>query len=155
MRYFILCAAFVSTLISCETNKEYSYYGEQIEVNGSTALANLESEMEDRDSVNMDLEGVIVETCEKKGCWMTAKMKDGSDLRITFKDYGFFVPKEGVEGKNFVVQGIAKKTVTDVATLKHFAEDAGKSAEEIAKITEPKEEITFVATGVAIEKSQE
>jgi len=155
MKYIILFASLFFTLISCEPNKQYSYYGEQIEIENSVAIANLESEMNGRDSANVKLEGVIVETCEKKGCWMTAKMNDGSDMRVTFKDYGFFVPKDGVEGKTFIAQGVAKKTITDVETLKHFAEDAGKSPEEIASITEPKEEITFIATGVAIEDSQE
>jgi hypothetical protein len=35
--------------------------------------------------------------------------------------------------------------------LQHFAEDAGKSQEEITKITEPKVEMRLDATGVIIE----
>jgi hypothetical protein len=41
---------------------------------------------------------------------------------------------------------------TSVAELQHYAEDAGKSKEEIAKITEPKLELTFVADGVIVKK---
>jgi hypothetical protein len=37
-----------------------------------------------------------------------------------------------------------------VDDLKHFAEDEGKTPEEIAKITEPKEELKFLASGVKI-----
>ena len=155
MKYLILSAGLIFCLVSCEPQKEYSFYGEAIDTEQTIAINQLEAEMQGRDSSLVKLEGVIVETCEKKGCWMTAKLNDGSDMRITFKDYGFFVPKDGVEGKSFVAEGVAKKTVTDVATLKHFAEDAGKTEEEIAAITEPKEGITFVATGVAIEKPQE
>ena len=72
------------------------------------------------------------------------------DVRVTFKDYKFFVPTEGLEGKTAIVKGLAKMQTTDVATLQHFAEDAGKSKEEIAEITEDKKEITLVATGVQI-----
>ena len=86
-----------------------------------------------------------------KGCWMTLDGEEG-DVRVTFKDYGFFVPTEGQEGKTAVIEGVAVKTVTDVATLKHYAQDAGKSAEEIAAITEPREEIALIATGVAIKQ---
>ena len=37
-----------------------------------------------------------------------------------------------------------------VEHLKHYAQDAGKSKEEIAKITEPKDELTFIADGVIV-----
>jgi hypothetical protein len=37
-----------------------------------------------------------------------------------------------------------------VATLRHYAQDAGKSKEEIDKITEPKHMLTFLADGVLI-----
>jgi hypothetical protein len=77
-------------------------------------------------------------------------MTDGDTLRITFKDYGFFVPKSGMEGKEVVFAGIAKNDVTSVETLQHFAKDGGASEEEIATITEPKSEINFVASGVLI-----
>ena len=39
-----------------------------------------------------------------------------------------------------------------VADLKHYAEDAGKSEDEIAKITEPKIEYAFEANGVLIKR---
>jgi hypothetical protein len=35
--------------------------------------------------------------------------------------------------------------------LRHFAEDAGKSKEEIALITEPEYRLQFTATGVMME----
>jgi len=37
-----------------------------------------------------------------------------------------------------------------VATLRHYAEDAGKSKEEIEKITEPETNLMFLADGVLI-----
>ena len=37
-----------------------------------------------------------------------------------------------------------------MATQRHYAEDAGKSKEEIEKITEPKIAYTFLADGVLI-----
>jgi hypothetical protein len=39
---------------------------------------------------------------------------------------------------------------TTVEELKHFAEDDGKSKEEIEKITEPKIEMVFEASGVKL-----
>jgi len=75
-------------------------------------------------------------------------------MRITFRDYGFFVPKDA-SGKEVIIQGIAKKEVTSVEELRHYAEDAGESEEAIAAITEPEENIVFVADGVIIREPEQ
>ena len=65
-------------------------------------------------------------------------------MRVTFKDYGFFIPTNS-QGFPIVMDGVATLSETDVETLRHFAEDQGKSKEEVEAITEPKKEITFDA----------
>ena len=79
------------------------------------------------------------------------KMDIGGDkeLMVRFKDYGFFVPMDS-EGKVAIIEGKVKKSVIPVDELKHYAEDAGKSQEEIDAITEPEEKLTFLADGVLI-----
>ena len=72
-------------------------------------------------------------------------------MRVSFKDYGFFVPKD-ITGKTVVIEGTAKQSVTPVAELRHYAEDAGKSKDDIAKITEPEKALTFVADGVIVKQ---
>jgi hypothetical protein len=62
------------------------------------------------------------------------------------------VPTKGLEGKEAIMQGTATKEVLDVATLRHYAQDAGKSNEEIEKITEPETSWTFEAVGVLIKE---
>lgn len=139
-------------VVACQTKPEVvtNIYGESISTDGALALANLSTEVAGKDSVTLTLKGTIEETCKMKGCWMTVTDENGVTTRVTFKDYGFFVPKEGAAGKEVVFSGVAKRKLTDVATLRHYAEDAGKSQEEIDAITEPKEEIEFVANGVVI-----
>ncbi len=95
------------------------------------------------------ISGEIKEVCTKKGCWLTMDLPNGESMRVTFKDYGFFVPTTS-QGFPIILDGVATLTTTDVETLRHFAEDQGKSAAEVASITEPKREITFEATGVII-----
>ena len=72
-------------------------------------------------------------------------------MRVTFKDYGFFLPTNS-QGYPIIIKGVANMVETDVETLRHFAEDQGKSEEEIAKITEPKREITFEASSAIIQE---
>jgi len=61
------------------------------------------------------------------------------------------MPKD-LAGQQVVMLGKAYRETTSVEDLKHFAEDEGKSAEEIAAITEPKTELKFMASGVMILK---
>lgn len=106
--------------------------------------------MEGKEKAEVKLTGKINEVCKVKGCWMTADLGNGKSMRVTFKDYGFFVPKDA-GGKTFYAEGVASIKTTSVEMLKHYAEDAGKPKEYIDAITEPKKEVVFVANGVIIE----
>lgn len=109
------------------------------------------AQMAGKDSLKIKVRATIIEACKKKGCWMTLDMGDGEEMLVRFRDYGFFVPTEGVDGKTVVIDGIAFTDTVSVADLRHYAEDAKKSEEEIAAITEPEIGINFEATGVIVE----
>lgn len=132
------------------TAQDTHSYGAKITADGAIDAANFAKAMSQTDSMAVKLECEIITSCVKKGCWMTVKLPDGQDMMVRFKDYGFFVPTKGLEGKHAVLQGYATKEVVDVATLRHYAEDAGKSKEEIEKITEPEHNLMFLADGVLI-----
>lgn len=126
------------------------YYGAKITPDGAMTSADFLKAVQGKDSMEAKLQCEIITSCTKKGCWMDTKMADGSVMKVRFQDYGFFVPTHGLEGKQAVLQGMVHREVTTVAMLRHYAEDAGQSKEEIAKITEPKSELMFTATGVII-----
>jgi len=124
-------------------------FGKTISEDGAIALASLDEVVTPGEEFFTKVEGEIVEVCQKKGCWMTVKKEDGSLVRVTFKDYGFFVPKDA-SGKWVVMEGLAYYDTLTVATLQHYAEDAGKTADEVAAITAPEFKIVFEAEGVII-----
>ncbi|MCZ4407593.1 DUF4920 domain-containing protein [Cryomorphaceae bacterium 1068] len=127
-----------------------NYYGDTIETSGALTPEAFLTAMEGKDSLYTTLQATINETCKVKGCWMTVDMGNGEEMRVRFKDYGFFVPKEGVGGMNVIMEGVAFTDTLDVDYLKHLAEDAEKSPEEIAAITEPEISMNFEAVGVVI-----
>lgn len=131
---------------------EYASYGDAITVDNAISMAEFEKATAGADSLSVKVRTEIQQSCAKKGCWMDVKLADGSSMMVRFRDYAFFVPTSGLEGKEVVMQGRAKKDVTSVAMLRHYAEDAGKSKEEIAAITEPKTAWTFEADGVLIKQ---
>jgi len=124
-------------------------FGEEVKPGDVKPAAKMEAAMGDKKAADMKIEGKVVDVCKKKGCWMTLQMPNGDPMRVTFKDYAFFMPMD-IVGKNVVLDGIAKKQTISVETLRHYAEDAKKSPEEIAKITDPKKELAFEAKGVVI-----
>jgi hypothetical protein len=133
--------------ISQEVSKERSlnYYGEKV---SSKSLADL-SQI-DEGSL-MKVQGTILSSCPKKGCWMQVKV-EADTLQVTFKDYGFFVPKKGLENKTVIIEGFAKRDTLSIQKLRHYAEDAGKSKADINQINSPEFKISFVANGVIIKQ---
>lgn len=101
------------------------------------------------DTLQTTLQGTVNEVCQAKGCWMTIAAGDDTEMMVKFKDYGFFMPKD-ISGREVVMHGMAYYQITPVDELRHYAEDAGKSEEEIAMITEPKKELHFLADGVQL-----
>jgi hypothetical protein len=143
MKYFLILF-FIS--FSVFSQSDSSYYGEKISSTDLMQLSNIDF---NNTLVQTKLEGEIISTCPKKGCWIEMKIDD-KDVFVKFKDYGFFVPKSGMEGKKAIIQGLASIDTVSVKDLKHYAEDAGKSKTEIEKITSPEIKISFLAEGVII-----
>ena len=147
----IFLVLFITPLISLsQSNKlteSLNFYGEKISTDN---VIDYDTFIENSKIVSKSkIEGTILSSCPKKGCWMQVKV-DSDTVQVTFKDYGFFVPKTGLENKKTILEGYPKQDTISIKMLKHFAEDAGKSQKEIDKITKPEYKISFIADGVII-----
>jgi hypothetical protein len=71
------------------------------------------------------VEARVSQVCQKKGCFFIAQQGDVF-VRVSFKDYGFFVPTD-VSGKRVTMVGevIAKEVTPEEAD--HFVEDLGEA----------------------------
>lgn len=136
-------------LHSVENLKASAVYGDSVLDNNVIHLAALPTAMKGEVKKDLKIRGKVEEVCKKKGCWMMMKLDDGEEMRITFKDYKFFVPQDLV-GKEVVLDGYAYVDTTSVKQLQHYAKDGGKSDAEIAAIVTPKTGIAFEAKGVAV-----
>ncbi len=143
MKYnFLLFFWALVTTFSCK-NEVFIGYGEKIstdekfykKIEGNLGITNLSGE--------------VISVCPKKGCWMNVKV-DNDTVFVKFKDYGFFVPKNGIEGKKVLMSGKIFSDTISVERLRHYAEDAQLSLEEIENITQPEYKINMIANGVAI-----
>ncbi|SHF48283.1 protein of unknown function [Salegentibacter echinorum] len=135
-------------------NVDYTAFGAEIDkkspLSAKEALQEFNS-LKPGDSVGLKFTSSIKSVCKKKGCWMILELSEGENVRVTFKDYGFFVPKNSEETE-VIVEGKAFLNKISVEDQKHYAEDEGKPEAEIAAITSPKLTRAFVATGVLLKE---
>jgi hypothetical protein len=158
MKNLLILVSIVSLLFStaCAQNggkkpKGMSFHGQTIEAKGAISAPELASVMKEKGgATDIKVQGTVQDVCQMKGCWMTMNVGEGEEMRIKFKDYGFFVPKD-CSGKIAVMQGNAYYDTTSVEELVHLAVDGGMSEEEAkAKYTAPELTLNFEAVGVII-----
>ena len=143
---FLLVFLTLLTSYSCNEKTNYINYGEDI----NSQISYFESIENDFEIT--DISGQIIDVCPKKGCWMNV-LVDTDTVLVKFKYYGFFVPKTGVEGKQILMSGKIFQDTISVDMLRHYAEDAKRSEEEIAQIINPEYKINMIASGVAIQEN--
>jgi hypothetical protein len=103
------------------------------------------------------VEATVDEVCAKRGCWML--IEDGAHhvrVRFTASEQctdGFLVPRNA-SGHKAVVSGVLKHDVITQDMARHYAEDAGKSPAEIARIVGDQPAVTMIATSVMISEAE-
>jgi hypothetical protein len=125
-----------------------SLFGAPFTMSEATPIGAVLSKPDEYQGKLVQVSGKVSSVCAKKGCWFVIQDPDKADesVRITMKDYGFFVPKD-CAGKSAVIEGqFALKVLTE-AERKHLAEDAGKDP---SAITGDVKEYSLVATGVQL-----
>lgn len=167
MKNILLILSIFTIIVACKNNSEkqevtadevvddmtYAAFGDVIsEADASSidyAVAVYKS-IKVGDTIPLKFKAKINEVCQSKGCWMKFDM--GFDkIHVTFKDYGFYVPKN-IAGEEVIVEGVAFVKEMSVDEQRHYAEDANKSEEEINQITEPKRTYSFEARGVLLKE---
>ena len=124
-------------------------YGAAFTPAGALPMSALSAALGQRDSAQVKLVGKASAVCQAKGCWMTLPTADGQEMRVRFRDYAFFVPKD-LSGHEVVVSGWAYRRNVPKSELQHYAQDAGKTAQEVAAITQDEQQFTFLADGVRV-----
>lgn len=96
------------------------------------------------------VEGHVRRACTRKGCWMelaSSADPEAAGCRVTFKDYGFFVPTDSA-GSRALVEARVEVETLDAAQVAHLEEEGakfpGKQADGTAR------EVHLVATGVEL-----
>ena len=155
MKKLILITVISTLLIACKTEhkKEISYLNFGKEITNKNIISNDQvfetyKNLKVGDTLNIKFSANVNEVCQLKGCWMLLDI-GGEEAMVKFKDYGFFMPKN-IVNKEVIVNGKAFISQISVDEQRHYAEDAGKSDDEIAKIIEVKKTLSLEADGVLL-----
>lgn len=127
----------------------YEVFGSEIEVGTLKPQTLSEIISGENASSPVTLKTSVAEVCSKKGCFFIAQDGDFT-ARVTFKDYGFFIPTDS-QGKEVMLVGDFSIETLSEEKAKHYAEDAGKDADEIKG---EQKEYSIVATSVVVPKSK-
>jgi hypothetical protein len=89
------------------------------------------------------VEGVVSSVCTNMGCWMQL-----DSVRVTFKDYGFFVPTDskGMQARALGVAKVKKLSKEEADHLEGEGAKLQRNADGTAR------EVAFVASGVELAK---
>ena len=93
------------------------------------------------------VEGVITKSCTNKGCWMElAPAEKQAGMRVTFKDYAFFIPLKS-QGMKARAEGVAEVKTLSKAEADHLE---GEGAKLTRNADGTASEVSFVASGVEL-----
>ena len=123
-------------------------YGEVAESKNTVSPDDISTKLVDN-KFEGQVKGKVVEVCKAEGCWIRLQKADGSSMMVRAKDHAFLMP-ENIVGKTVLVDGSAMVKEVSEEMRKHYAEDAGKSKAEIAKIKGPDKDVQFSARGVKV-----
>ena len=167
MKKLIFMFTAVLLMVSCNNSKKnetasveteiqevtYASFGAKItaeDVLSKSEMIETYKNLKEGDTAVVKFKTEVLEVCQAKGCWMRLDMDD-KEAMVRFKDYGFFMPKNIAE-KEVIVNGKAYVSEMSVEDQRHYAEDAGKTQEEIDAITDVKTTLSFEADGVLVVK---
>lgn len=154
MRKILLLAMIVLTLQAMAQGKEKVpaakgvIYGQVSEEKSAIAADDLDNKLVDN-TFTGQIKGKVAEVCKAEGCWIRLKKDDGTTMMVRAKAHAFLMP-ENIVGKTVLVEGSATVKETSEEMRKHYAEDAGKPKEEIAKIKGAEKSVEFAAKGVKV-----
>lgn len=127
-------------------------YGEPLGKGQAVALAKVVGEPDKYAGQTVIVEADVKRACSRKGCWMELASSDdpkAAGCRVTFKDYGFFVPTDSA-GAHARVQGVVEVETVKKSHVDHMESEGATFAHKNPDGTA--REVQLVATGVELTK---
>jgi hypothetical protein len=125
-------------------------YGQALSPAQPITVAALLAKPDGTTQAGITVEGSVRKACTRRGCWMelAESAQEGTPgCRVTFKDYGFFVPTNAA-GSRARVQGKVEIDTLPAASVRHYEEEGAIFPAK--KPDGTAQEVRLVATGVEL-----
>lgn len=108
-----------------EVSDSYETFGVPLPEPGDPlSLSEVMQDADDFIDTEVKISVKVDQVCQKKGCFFVGQ--DGEHLvRVSFKDYGFFVPTN-ISGRFVTLYGVLEKREMTQKQADHLSEDAGE-----------------------------
>jgi len=134
-----LVFALFSSLVCAEQ------YGAPLKSRQAVSIESAIKQLAGKPTAQVVVQSKVGKVCMAKGCWLGLTDTNG-EVRVTFKDYAFFVPASLI-GKTVLVEGMLEKVTLSLDETKHYVQDAGGDP---STVTQPGVEYRIVASGVEV-----
>ena len=121
-------------------------FGAGLTLTEPTPLATVLAEPERYEGKPVLVQGRVSDVCQKKGCWTILRDAEAS-VRIRFKDYGFFLPKDSTGDHAFAEGLVSVKTLSE-DEQRHYEEESRNGDPD--SVEGPKTVVSFIASGVRL-----
>jgi hypothetical protein len=125
-------------------------FGAPIRSTDASQLANLLEQPDRYAGKTVVVEGHVRRACSRKGCWMelaATPEATAPGCRVTFKDYGFFVPTDSA-GSRARIEAAVELARLEPSHVEHLEREGAKFASKDADGSA--REVRLVATGVEL-----
>jgi hypothetical protein len=130
------------------TKDKPQQFGAPIEHKELTPLASVISESKKFADRTVEVEGLVRRACSRKGCWMElATGETGPACRVTFQDYGFFVPTDSA-GSQARLEAVVKLETLPPNQVRHHESEGATFAHKNPDGSA--DEVRLVASGVEL-----
>jgi hypothetical protein len=132
------------------SSAEARRFGAPIAPGAAILLSSVLAKPDEFASRTLTVEAKVRRNCTRRGCWM--ELAESADpglagCRVTFKDYGFFVPLDSA-GSTARVQGTVEVQAVSAAEVQHLEGEGAKFPSKQPDGTA--REVRMVATGVEL-----
>lgn len=129
-------------------NAEFTDFGTPLSVETITNADEFLNKPEAYVGQTVRVSGTAADVCQKAGCWIVLSNGDKT-MRVTTKDHGFFVDKQGA-GRKCEVEGVVISRQKDAERTAHFESEAGEGAPIPENEVEGETYYEFEATGIRL-----
>lgn len=135
-------------------SKSFTHYGEKMKLaaDKTVCIKEVFENLEDYDGKLVRISGRVESVCAAKGCWMKLAYPGATDtlfIKFSCPVKGRLIPMEAA-GHLAIVEGTFTAGEISEALARHYAKDAGKSPEEIAKIVGPQKQLRMSAPAAMV-----